>query len=84
MSNLLIILLVVFIAVLTVASKAKADREKCETRNNREAELQKLEVVRFNTRARLINQIEAGKLDRAESNLRKLQMLGDKEEELLV
>ena len=84
MSNLLIILLVVFIAVLTVASKAKADREKCETRNNREAELQKLEVVRFNTRARIINQIEVGDLERAESNLRKLKMLDVKEEELLV
>ena len=84
MNNLLIILLVVFIAVLTVAAKSKADRDECKAKNNREAELQKLEVVRFNTRARLINQIEAGKLDRAESNLRKLQMLGDKEEELLV
>ena len=84
MINVLIILLVVFIAVLTVASKAKADREKCKAKNNREAELQKLEVVRFNTRARIINKIKAGKLDSAESSLRKLQMLDDKEEELLV
>ena len=84
MSNLLIILLVVFIAVLTVASKAKADREKCETRKNREAELQKLEVVRFNTRAKLISQIEKDELNSAESSLRKLQMLDVKEEELLV
>ena len=84
MNNLLIILLVVFITVLTVASKAKADREKCKSRNNREAELQKLEVVRFNTRAKLISQIEKDELNSAESSLRKLQMLDVKEEELLV
>ena len=61
MVNLLIILLVILAAVLTVAAKAKADRKKCETESNREIDLQRIEVVRFNTKARIINQIEAGK-----------------------
>jgi len=84
LNDSLIILLVILIAVMTIAAKVKTDRDNREIESNKEIDLQKLEIVRFNTRARLINQIEAGKLIRAESNLRKLKRLNDKEKELLV
>jgi len=84
MINVLIIFFIILTIIFNVTSDTKADKEKLVRNISNEEELQKIEVVRFNTKAKLISQIKKDELNSAESSLRKLQMLDDKEEKLLV
>ena len=84
MINVLIIVFIILTIIFNVTSDIKADKEKLVRNIGNEEELQKTAVVRFNTKAKLISQIEKDELNSAKSSLRKLQMLDVKEEELLI
>ncbi len=81
MHSFIILLLMIFV-VLISTRKVNAGEDKLIKDNIYNGK--SLEVIKFNTKARLLSQIENNELDQAEDNLKKLRILDDKEEELVI